>query len=155
MNNVFCVFDGVDSCPEVTHEDGVYAIKKGGKVFTVSGNYASKSKLIQGDILRVMGKDETSAHEVFKVIKLGKRVFTEGTVHGEMVNGKEVITIHFGEHVYHPNPASIRFYQLEDGDTVSIMVPADKDGNPAIARSCAISSKVEHTKDPSEYEHLL
>ena len=80
--------------------DGQIMIGPDGKNYPVPANYASKSKLVEGDILKLTIADDGINHD--------DQYFVE-------VNGKEYKILY----------ASVTYFRLKVGDQVSIVVPAD------------------------------
>lgn len=99
--------------------DGQKMAGPDGKEYPVPANYASKSKLVEGDILKLTITDDGSF--VYKQISpterkqiIGTLVQHDGTCYVE-VNGRE----------YRILLASVTYFHINVGDQVTIIVPAD------------------------------
>ena len=99
--------------------DGQIMIGPDGKNYPVPANYASKSKLVEGDILKLTIADDGKF--LYKQIGPVERRTVIGTLvsHDDQyfveVNGKEYKILY----------ASVTYFRLKVGDQVSIVVPAD------------------------------
>jgi hypothetical protein len=99
--------------------DGQVMVGPDGKNYPVPANYASKSKLVEGDLLKLTITADGSF--VYKQISPAPRKQVVGTLtaHDGMyyveVNGKE----------YRILLASVTFFRLKEGDQVSVAVPSD------------------------------
>lgn len=101
--------------------DGQKMIGPDGKEYPVPANYASKSKLVEGDILKLTITDDGGF--VYKQIGpterkqiIGTLVQHDGTYYVE-ANGRE----------YRILLASVTYFHIAVGDQVTIVVPADKE----------------------------
>jgi hypothetical protein len=99
--------------------DGHSMIGPDGKTYPVPANYASKSKLVEGDILKLTIADDGSF--IYKQIGpvarkqiIGTLVQHDGTYYVE-ASGKE----------YRVLLASVTYFHAKTGDQVSIIVPED------------------------------
>lgn len=99
--------------------DGQSMVGPDGKSYPVPANYASKSKLIEGDILKLTITDDGSF--IYKQIGpvarrqiIGTLVQHDGAYYVE-VSGKE----------YRVLLASVTYFKARVGDQVSIVVPED------------------------------
>ena len=99
--------------------DGQTMVGPDGKTYPVPANYASKSKLVEGDILKLTIADDGSF--IYKQIGpvarkqvIGTLMQHDGTYAVE-VNGKE----------YRVLLASVTYFKCKTGDQVSIIVPED------------------------------
>jgi len=123
--------DGVVIAPKASHGDdargkvveGVFDGQKmvgpDGKEYPVPANYASKSKLVEGDILKLTITDDGGF--VYKQIGpverkqiIGTLVQHDGAYYVE-ANGKE----------YRILLASVTYFHIELGNQVTIIIPAD------------------------------
>ncbi|MCL2095102.1 hypothetical protein FWH13_03205 [Candidatus Saccharibacteria bacterium] len=99
--------------------DGQVMVGPDGKNYPVPANYASKSKLVEGDIMKLTITADGGF--VYKQISPAPRKQVVGTLtsHDGMyyveVNGKE----------YRILLASVTFFRLKEGDQVSVSVPSD------------------------------
>jgi hypothetical protein len=99
--------------------DGQTMVGPDGKTYPVPANYASKSKLVEGDILKLTIADDGSF--IYKQIGpvarkqvIGQLIQHDGTYFVE-VGGKE----------YRVLLASVTYFKCKTGDQVSIIVPED------------------------------
>lgn len=103
--------------------EGVYngqmMIGADGKQYSVPANYASKSKLIEGDILKL--KIDKYGNFVFKQIGPVERVRKIGVVIEE---DDEMMVMAEGKK-YKVVKASLTYFKAEEGDEVVILVPKD------------------------------
>ena len=89
------------------------------KLTPVPANYASKSKLVQGDILKLTIADDGS----FLYKQIGP--IPRKQVVGMLVQkeGHYVVTV--GDHDYRVLLASVTYFKAKPGDQVSVNVPED------------------------------
>ena len=99
--------------------DGQIMIGPDGKSYPVPANYASKSKLVEGDILKLTIADDGGF--IYKQIGpvarkqiIGTLVQHDGAYYVE-TNGRE----------YRILLASVTYFRLNEGDQVTIIVPED------------------------------
>jgi hypothetical protein len=103
--------------------DGENMIGDAGKVYPVPANYASKSKLIVGDKLKLSVAEDGSF--IFKQIGPAERRKIIGTLAFEnnayhvMAEGK----------VYKVLYASVTYYKAKNGDRVTLVIPAQGDAD--------------------------
>ena len=101
--------------------DGQIMIGPDGKNYPVPANYASKSKLVEGDILKLT-IGETGKF-MYKQIGPVERRTVIGTLtsHDDQyfveVNGKEFKILY----------ASVTYFRLKVGDQVTVVIPADNE----------------------------
>lgn len=102
--------------------DGQNMIGPDGKQYPVPANYASKSKLVEGDVLKLTIADDGSF--IYKQIgpverkkMLGLLVQDERGDYRVLAEGKP----------YKVLLASLTYYKAEPGDEVTIVVPADSE----------------------------
>lgn len=112
--------------------DGQNMIGPNGKIFPVAPNYASKSKLIEGDRLKLTIMPNGSF--LFKQIAPMEREFLKGTLVQEDGHYKVVTE----DKSYRVLLASVTYYKGQAGDEVTIVVP--KGGNSNWAAIEAIIS---------------
>ncbi|HEX9679678.1 MAG TPA: hypothetical protein VGA08_03595 [Candidatus Saccharimonadales bacterium] len=100
--------------------DGQNMIGPDGKTYPVPANYASKSKLVQGDILKLTIADDGSF--IYKQIGpiprkqiIGALIQRDGHYFVE-ANGRE----------YRVLLASVTYFKAKPGDQISIIVPEDE-----------------------------
>ena len=101
--------------------DGQNMLGPDGKTYPVPANYASKSKLVQGDILKLTIAD--GGGFIYKQIGpiprrqiIGTLVQHDGTFFAE-ANGRE----------YRVLLASVTYFKAKTGDQISIVVPEDNE----------------------------
>lgn len=99
--------------------DGQVMVGPDGKNYPVPANYASKSKLVEGDILKLTIADDGSF--IYKQIGpierkqiIGTLVQHDGAYYVE-ANGRE----------YRILLASVTYFRIKEGDQVTIIVPED------------------------------
>ena len=99
--------------------DGQVMIGPDGKSYPVPANYASKSKLVEGDIMKLTIADDGSF--IYKQIGpterrqiIGTLVQHDGAYYVE-ANGRE----------YRILLASVTYFRIKEGDQVTIIVPED------------------------------
>jgi hypothetical protein len=101
--------------------NGIEMIGPDGKAYTVPANYASKSKLVEGDGLKLTISEDGSY--VFKQISPVERRNAIGTL--SYNNGQ--YTVDAEGKTYRVLTASVTFYKAEPGDQVSIIIPREHD----------------------------
>ncbi len=92
-----------------------------GKMYPVPANYASKSKLVQGDILKLSIAEDGSF--LYKQIGPIPRKQVVGTL--TQKEGHYIVTV--GKKEYRVLLASVTYFKAKPGDQVSINIPEDKD----------------------------
>ncbi|MDB5176470.1 MAG: hypothetical protein JWN75_138 [Candidatus Saccharibacteria bacterium] len=99
--------------------DGQVMVGPDGKNYPVPANYASKSKLLEGDVLKLTIADDGSF--IYKQIApverrqvIGTLVQHDGAYYVE-VSGKE----------YRILLASVTFFHVKEGDQVTVIIPED------------------------------
>ncbi len=122
--------DGIVVTPRNSHEDvsgkviegvfdGQVMIGPDGKNYPVPANYASKSKLVEGDILKLTIADDGGF--IYKQIGpierkqiIGTLMQHDGAYYVE-ANGRE----------YRILLASVTYFRIKEGDQVTIIIPED------------------------------
>lgn len=102
--------------------DGQHMVGPDGKMYSVPANYASKSKLVEGDIMKLTITADGSF--IYKQIGPVKRARITGTLVRDDETGTYRAVAASGRG-YRLISASITYYKGELGDTVIILVPAD------------------------------
>lgn len=92
-----------------------------GKVYTVPANYASKSKLVEGDILKLTIKADGTF--IYKQIGPVERKRMVGTLVRDAMTGEFSVLV--GQRSYKVILAAITYYKGEAGDEVVILTPED------------------------------
>lgn len=99
--------------------DGQNMVGSDGKTYPVPANYASKSKLVQGDILKLTIADDGTF--LYKQIGPVARVQKVGTL--IMEEGHYFVDI--DTHKYRVLLASVTYFKAKPGDQVSVNLPED------------------------------
>lgn len=97
--------------------DGQNMVGSDAKIYPVPANYASKSKLVQGDILKLTIADDGTF--LYKQINPVPRVQKVGTL--RLDNGQYYVDI--DSKSYRVLLASVTYFKAKPGDQVSIDVP--------------------------------
>lgn len=100
--------------------DGQNMVGSDGKTYPVPANYASKSKLVQGDILKLTIADDGAF--LYKQIGPIPRKQVVGTLNQK--DGHFFVDV--GEKQYRVLLASVTYFKAKPGDQVSINVPEDE-----------------------------
>lgn len=100
--------------------DGQNMIGPDGKTYPVPANYASKSKLVQGDILKLTIADDGSF--IYKQIGPVPRKQIIGTL--SQKDGHYYVEA--GAKEYRVLLASVTYFKAKPGDQVSVIVPEDE-----------------------------
>jgi len=103
--------------------DGQTMVSASGKRFPVPENYASKSKLIEGDILKLT--ITPLGQYVYKQISPKERINLRGELLQDPDSGQ--YKVRAGSKEYQVLTASITYYHGRPGDQVIIIVPKDLD----------------------------
>lgn len=99
--------------------DGQVMVGPDGKNYPVPANYASKSKLLEGDVLKLTIADDGSF--IYKQIGPIPRKQVIGT----LTQHDGTYYVEVGGHEYRILLASVTFFRLHEGDQVTIIVPED------------------------------
>ncbi|MGF7229063.1 MAG: hypothetical protein ACQR33_03700 [Candidatus Saccharibacteria bacterium] len=99
--------------------DGQNMVGSDGKMYPVPANYASKSKLVQGDILKLTIADDGAF--LYKQIGPVPRKQVVGTL--KLENGHYFVEV--GEKEYRVLLASVTYFKAKPSDQVSVNVPED------------------------------
>ncbi|MDB5164140.1 MAG: hypothetical protein JWS12_758 [Candidatus Saccharibacteria bacterium] len=100
--------------------DGQNMVGSDGKTYPVPANYASKSKLVQGDILKLTIADDGAF--LYKQIGPIPRKQVVGTL--KLENGHYFVDVE-GRN-YRVLLASVTYFKAKPGDQVSVNVPEDE-----------------------------
>ena len=99
--------------------DGQTMIGPDGKSYPVPANYASKSKLIEGDILKLTIADDGGF--IYKQIGPVARRQIIGTLQSH----DGAYYVEAGGHEYRVLLASVTYFKAKTGDQISIIIPED------------------------------
>lgn len=99
--------------------DGQNMVGSDAKTYPVPANYASKSKLVQGDILKLTISDDGSF--MYKQIGPIPRKQVVGELKQE--NGHYYVSV--GDKDYRVLLASVTYFKAKPGDQVSVNIPED------------------------------
>lgn len=99
--------------------DGQNMVGSDGKTYPVPANYASKSKLVQGDILKLTIAEDGAF--LYKQIGPIPRKQVVGTL--KLENGHYYVTV--GKKDFRVLLASVTYFKAKPGDQVSVNVPED------------------------------
>lgn len=100
--------------------DGQNMVGPDGKTYPVPANYASKSKLVQGDILKLSIADDGSF--VYKQIGPTPRK----QVIGVLTQHDGHYFVEVGNDSYRVLLASVTYFKAKPGDQISVVVPEDE-----------------------------
>jgi hypothetical protein len=99
--------------------DGQNMVGSDGKTYPVPANYASKSKLVQGDILKLTIGDDGA----FMYKQIGP--IPRKQVVGVLVQKEGHYFVEVGARSYRVLLASVTYFKAKPGDQVSVNVPED------------------------------
>lgn len=116
--------------------DGEMMVAADGKTYPVPPNYASKSKLVEGDTLKLTIADDGSF--VFKQIAPVERRNAIGTL--ALDNGNYTISAEGKS--YKVLTASVTFYKANPGDQVTIILPKEHDAVWAVMENVVPKTEV-------------
>jgi hypothetical protein len=122
--------------------NGENMVGPGGKIYPVPANYASKSKLVEGDGLKLTIGDDGSF--LFKQIAPIKRKSLQGTLKFED-NAYHVLA---DGHSYKILYASVTYHKGKPGDRVSVVLPEDGQAHWAVLES--VLHEIETTRNDTE-----
>ncbi len=100
--------------------DGQNMIGPDGKTYPVPANYASKSKLVQGDILKLTIADDGS----FLYKQIGP--VPRKTVIGELVQKEGHYYVIVGKQTFRVLLASVTYFKAKPNDQISVVIPEDE-----------------------------
>jgi hypothetical protein len=99
--------------------DGQNMVGSDGKTYPVPANYASKSKLVQGDILKLTIGDDGA----FLYKQIGP--IPRKQVVGVLTQREGHFFVEVGDKTYRILLASVTYFKAKPGDQVSVNVPED------------------------------
>lgn len=129
-------FDGDRKVIEGTF-DGQNMLSTDGKVYPVPANYASKSKLVEGDQLKLTISENGAF--IFKQIELIPRELKIGNL---VMDGSQYQVL-VDTHTYNVLYASVTFFRAHPGDQVTVIVPSDKESKWAAVENIIPSHQAE------------
>lgn len=103
--------------------DGVAVVGPDGSAYVVPSNYASKSRLVEGDVMKLVIRPDGTT--IFKQIGPVERRRAVGCVALDSSTGTHVVVC--GQMTYKVLPASITFFKAEPGDEAVVLVPKSRD----------------------------
>ncbi len=112
--------------------DGQNMVGSDSKTYPVPANYASKSKLVQGDILKLTISEDGSF--LYKQIGPIPRKQVVGTL--ELKEGHYFVAV--GDKRYRVLLASVTYFKAKPGDQVSVNVPEEDDSAEWAALEAAL-----------------
>jgi len=101
--------------------DGQHMVGPDGKLYSVPANYASKSKLVEGDMLKLTIVSDGSF--VYKQINPTPRQRLVGVLAKDPTSGNWQALA--GGHAYSLITASVTYFKGQPGDAVVVLVPKD------------------------------
>lgn len=116
--------------------DGQYMVDKEGKKYPVPANYASKSKLVAGDVLKLTIMDDGSF--IYKQIGPVARKKVIGT----LVEENEEFKVVAGGKSYKVLMASVTYFKAKSGDELTVLVPEEGASEWAAIESAVIEPGV-------------
>ena len=117
--------------------DGQYMIDNAGQKYPVPANYASKSKLVSNDVMKLTILDDGSF--VYKQIGPVSRKKIIGT----LVEENDEYTVVAGGKSYKVLLASVTYFKAKSGDDVTILVPEEGESEWAAIESAVIGPNQE------------
>lgn len=104
--------------------DGQNMIGPDGKVYSVPANYASKSKLVEGDSLKLTIADDGTF--VYKQIGPVERRRAIGLLARDGASGEFIVQL--DGKTYKVLRASVTYFKGEEGDNIVVLLPKNADG---------------------------
>ena len=101
--------------------DGEKMISLDGKNYPVPANYASKSKLVEGDVLKLTITEDNSF--VYKQVGPVERKKVVGVL---SVNEKDRFYVSVNDSQYQVLSASVTYFNAKPGDQVALVIPKEK-----------------------------
>lgn len=105
--------------------DGYFMVWSDKKKYPVPLNYASKTKLIPGDVLKLRIMEDGKL--IYKLIWQANKKYVKATLSKSDDNKYTAITDE--GNVYYLNQAAVTYFKWKTGDELSIIVNADGIGN--------------------------
>ncbi len=123
--------------------DGENMVGPDGKVYSIPANYVSKSKLVEGDILKLTIRPDGSF--VYKQIGPVERKRQVGTLIKDDATGE--YRVNAGKKSFKVITAAVTYYKGEPGDEVVLLTSAD-----GSSKHAAVENII---KNPADREKLL
>jgi len=124
--------------------NGQIMIGPDGKQYSVPANYASKSKLVEGDILKLTISSDGSF--IFKQISPVERTRLVGHLIKDKSTNEFVVLA--GDKIYKVLLASVTYFKGEEGDEAVILVSKDSDSAwAAVENIIKTNNKVASTNE--------
>jgi hypothetical protein len=124
--------------------NGQIMIGPDGKQYSVPANYASKSKLVEGDILKLTISADGSF--IFKQISPVERTRLVGHLIKDKATNEFVVLA--GDKIYKLLMASVTYFKGEEGDEVVILASKDSDSNwAAVENIIKTNNKITSTDE--------
>lgn len=134
--------------------DGQNMIGPDGKKYSVPANYASKSKLVEGDILKLT--IDKQGNFIYKQIGPVERKRLIGVLVKDRERGEYVVLA--GEKMFKVLLASITYYKGQENDEIVILVPKDADSTWAavenIIKKSIFAKHAESRDDRDEFSSV-
>ncbi|MBU1178489.1 BF2992 family fimbrillin-A clan protein [Patescibacteria group bacterium] len=124
--------------------DGQNMIGPDSRLYPMPANYASKSKLVEGDVLKLTIQDDGTF--LFKQIGPIER----SKVIGKVVEDNGDYVIKADDKLYKVLLASITYYKAEAGDEVTIIIPEGKESTWAAIENVIKKGESEGDEDEDE-----
>lgn len=100
--------------------DGQNMIGPGDKTYPVPANYASKSKLVEGDILKLtISEDGSFIYKQIGPVERKKLI-------GRIVMQDGTYMVEAGGKLYHVLFASVTYFKAQPSDEVTVVIPGDR-----------------------------
>ena len=132
--------------------DGQQMVGPDGKRYSIPANYCSKSKLVEGDILKLIVKPDGSF--IYKQIGPIERKRLKGVLSKDPITGE--FKAHAGGKEYKLLKASVTYFHGDANDEAVILVPEDGDAVWATVENIISKLNVNNNEtDPDSYDHDL
>lgn len=125
--------------------DGQNMVGPDGRIFPIPANYASKSKLVEGDILKLTISEDGTF--IFKQIGPVDRKKIIGTV---IKDEEGEVKVQVGDKAYKVLLASITYFKAEPSDEITIIVPRDKESSWAAVENVIKAQGMDFPEGESE-----
>jgi len=102
--------------------DGQHMVSDGGKMYPVMPNYASTTKLVEGDRLKLVIGEGGMHYKQVERVKTGIFIGMAKEVEGRMM-------IEYNGKYYKAIQASLNYHDVKDGQELFIVLPLDRDAD--------------------------